>query len=105
MFTFVETKLFSHLVEKYLSDAEYQQVQRELMQNPEAGVVIPGSGGVRKLRWRATGRGKRGGHRLICVVRHTKGTIWMLTLYPKNVRDLVALETLKMIRREIEREE
>jgi hypothetical protein len=57
------------------------------------------------LIYGSAGRGKRGGYRLIYVVRPTKGVIWMLTLYPKNVSDFVTVETLKMIRREIEREE
>ena len=53
MFSFVETDQFSKLVDGYLTDEEYRQVQLELIRNPEAGVVIRGSGGVRKLRWQA----------------------------------------------------
>ena len=57
--TFVETKLFTKLVPEYLSDDEYATLQQSLIVNPEAGDVIPGSGGVRKLRWasRAAARG------------------------------------------------
>ena len=58
MYSFIETRLFSRLVQEYLSDEEYQKLQSALMENPEAGDVIPESGGVRKLRWRAPGRGK-----------------------------------------------
>jgi hypothetical protein len=57
--TFVETKLFTDLVQDYLSDDEYAAMQQFLVVNPEAGDVIPGSGGVRKLRWGVAGRGKR----------------------------------------------
>jgi putative transcriptional regulator len=53
-------RLFTQLVQHYLSDEEYLRVQLELSHNPKAGAVVRGSGGVRKLRWRAPGRGKRG---------------------------------------------
>ena len=56
MFSFIETKLFTRLVQKYLTDDEYQEVQALLIKNPNAGEVVPKTGGVRKLRWRAPGR-------------------------------------------------
>jgi hypothetical protein len=105
MFSFVETDLFSKLVGGYLTDEEYRQVQLELIRNPEAGVVIRGSGGVRKLRWQARGRGKRGGCRIIYFVRHSEKAFWMLTIYPKNVRDTIPGHLLKKIRQEIENEQ
>ena len=101
MFTFIETRLFTRLVQEYLSDDEYGVLQRELMRNPEAGAVIRGSGGVRKLRWAAAGRGKRGGYRVIYFVRRPKGVIWLLTLYPKSVADAIPGHVLKQIREEI----
>ena len=51
MYTFIETRLFTRLVKEYLTDWEYRQLQLELIRNPEAGMVIRGSGGVRKLRF------------------------------------------------------
>jgi len=60
---YAETKLFTKLVQEYLSDDEYAALQQSLVVNPQAGDVIPGSGGVRKLRWGVAGRGKRGGLR------------------------------------------
>lgn len=63
--TFVETRLFTSIVHQYLSDDEYAALQQALTDNPEAGDVIRGSGGVCKLRWRVAGRGKRGGIRVI----------------------------------------
>lgn len=104
MFSFIETRLFSRLVEEYLSDDDYARLQRELMRDPEAGVVIRGSGGVRKFRWAAPGRGKRGGYRVIYFVRRANGVIWMLTMYPKNVADSIPGYVLKRIREEIEDE-
>ena len=76
--------------------------QRQLMREPEAGAVVRGSGGVRKLRWAAPGRGKRGGYRVIYFVRRTNNIIWMLTIYPKNVADSIPAHVLKQIRKEIE---
>ncbi len=101
MFSFVETRLFTRLVQEYLSDDEYARLQRELIRDPEAGAVVRGSGGVRKLRWAAAGRGKRGGYRVIYFVRRLKGMIWMLTMYPKNIADAIPAHLLKRIREEI----
>jgi hypothetical protein len=63
--TFIETKVFTRLVRNYFTDDEYAALQNAIVVNPEAGEVIRGSGGVRKLRWGLAGRGKRGGVRVI----------------------------------------
>ena len=102
MFSFIETQLFSRLVQNYLSDEDYSKLQSELIKNPEAGSVVRGSGGVRKLRWAASGRGKRGGYRVIYFVRRPENIIWMLTIYPKSVTDSIPGYVLKQIREEIE---
>ena len=102
MFSFVETKLFTRLVQEYLSDDEYAQLQQALIANPEAGTVIPGSGGVRKMRWGVAGRGKRGGLRVIYFLRTRQGQIWMLTLYAKNVAENISTHVLKRIKDEID---
>lgn len=104
MFTFVETRLFTRLVGDYLSDQEYFKLQVALAGDPELGDVIPGSGGVRKLRWATHGRGKRGGVRVIYFARSLQGVIWMLTIYPKNVMENIPAQTLRKIREEIENE-
>jgi mRNA-degrading endonuclease RelE of RelBE toxin-antitoxin system len=102
MISFVETKLFTRLVLEYLSDDEYSELQQALIANPEAGAIIPGSGGVRKLRWGLAGRGKRGGIRVIYYLRTRQGRIWMLTLYPKNVAENISANVLKQIKGEID---
>ena len=102
MISFVETKLFTRLVHEYLSDDEYSELQQALLANPESGVVIPRSGGVRKLRWGIAGRGKRGGIRVIYFLRTRQGQIWMLTLYPKNVAENIPAHVLKQIKDEID---
>jgi hypothetical protein len=102
MISFVETKLFTRLVQEYLSDEEYSQLQQALAANPEVGSVIPGSGGVRKIRWSVAGRGKRGGLRVIYFLRTRRGQTWMLTLYPKNVAENIPAHVLKQIKDEID---
>ncbi len=64
--------------------------------------MIPGSGGVRKIRWGAAGRGKRGGIRIIYLLRLRHDEIWMLTLYAKNVSESIPAHVLKKIREEID---
>ena len=101
MFSFIETRLFTKLVLDYLADDDYAALQEALMMDPDAGLVIPGSGGVRKLRWAAPGRGKRGGYRIIYYVRRAHGVIWMLTMYPKNVAENIPAHVLRQIRKEV----
>jgi len=93
--------MFTQLVQEYLSDDDYRELQQALISNPEVGPVVPGSGGVRKLRWAAPGRGKRGGYRVIYYGRRPKGVIWMLTMYPKNARTTIPARILRKIREEI----
>jgi mRNA-degrading endonuclease RelE of RelBE toxin-antitoxin system len=102
MFSFIETRLFTKFVVEYLTDEEYGALQESLMRDPDAGPVIPGSGGIRKIRWAGQGRGKRGGYRVIYFVRRTHGVIWLLTMYPKNVAENIPTHVLRQIRKEVE---
>jgi mRNA-degrading endonuclease RelE of RelBE toxin-antitoxin system len=102
MLTFIETRLFSRLADKYLPDDELARLQHHLHENPQAGDLIRESGGVRKLRWGATGRGKRGGLRIIYYLRSSQGEIWLLTLYAKNVAQSIGGSALKKIKEEID---
>ena len=100
--TFIETKLFTSLVHQYLADDEYAALQQALVATPDAGAVIRGSGGVRKLRWRVAGRGKRGGIRVIYYLRARQEEIWMLTVYAKNEEESIPGHILKKIKEEID---
>ena len=70
VFTFIESSIFERVLPVYLDDDEYAELQQYLMQNPEAGEVVPGSGGVRKVRWARPGAGKRGGLQIIYFGRY-----------------------------------
>jgi len=98
---FIETSLFTRLVSQHLNDDEYAALQAALILHPDTGDLIPGSGGVRKLRWGGSGRGKRGGIRIIYYWRNQAGQIWLLTLYAKNERANIPSHILRVIAEEI----
>lgn len=102
MLTFIETKLFARLADEYLDDEGLLALQLHLLAQPDIGQLIPGSGGVRKLRWALAGRGKRGGLRIIYFLRTRHGEIWLLTLYPKNVAENIPAALLKKLKAEID---
>ena len=68
---------------------------------PERGNVIPGGGGIRKLRWGGKGKGKRGGLRVIYYWKSTDGKIWLLEIYAKNEMENISLEKLIALKKEI----
>ena len=100
----VETPIFTKQLLSTLSDGEYRLFQKMLLERPDAGKVIPGSGGLRKLRWAAEGRGKRGGLRVIYYWFTAQGTILLLFIYPKNVQDNLTPDQLKQLKKVVEEE-
>ena len=97
MFTFIESSIFERVRPAYLDDDEYSDLQQFLMQSPEAGELVPGSGGVRKVRWSRPGTGKRGGLRIIYFIRYRPNEFWMLTLYAKAKRKNVPAHILTQL--------
>ncbi len=77
-------------------------MQWSLALHPDTGDLIPGSGGVRKLRWKADGKGKRGGVRVIDYWRNRAGEIWLLTIYAKNETENIAAGVLRQLKQEID---
>jgi len=80
---FVETPVFTASLRRLLSDEQYRGLQLALALRPEQGQLIPGTGGLRKLRWRTTGRGKRSGLRTIYYWAVNEDTCFMLYVYSK----------------------
>lgn len=99
---FVETSLFSKLLADHLSDDEYRGLQSYLIERPDAGAIIQRSGGVRKVRWAAGGKGKSGGVRVIYYWVKADDQIVLLTLYGKSEKDDLSAAELKRIVKLIE---
>jgi mRNA-degrading endonuclease RelE of RelBE toxin-antitoxin system len=99
---FVETSLFTAQLARYLSDDDYREFQTHLMAHPDAGVIIRGSGGIRKVRWGARGRGKSGGVRVIYYWATAAAQIYLLTIYGKSERSDIDRETLRRIAGKLE---
>jgi hypothetical protein len=102
MYTLVETPTFVAEADRLWSEEERLEFFTWLAANPEAGAVIPGSGGCRKVRWSLRNTGKRGGVRVIYVLQLSEGEIWLLLVYAKSVKDDIPRKILKAIREEIE---
>jgi len=102
MISFTESPIFTKLVYNYLNEDEYAALQRELAVHPEAGDIVPKSGGLRKLRWKLRRRGKRGGCRVIYYWRSRQNEIWLLTIYAKNESENIPAHILRKIKEEFE---
>ena len=102
MLTFVESPLFTRQVHDYLTDDDYRIFQAFLAVSPDAGDVVRGSGGVRKVRWNRRGTGKSGGVRVMYFVRSEAGEIWLLLIYAKSAIDSIPGHILKALKEEME---
>lgn len=101
---FVETPVFTRQVGRLLDDEEYRLLQLCLADRPDAGAVLRGSGGLRKLRWYRRGLGKRGGVRTIYYWAVEADTLVMLTRYGKGARADLTTEQRRILRGVVERE-
>ncbi len=86
MFSFIESKLFSQLREDYLPDDEYARLQTALIERPECGALIPGSGGVR----------------VIYYAKVRDGVVFMLTIYAKNEDENIPAHILRKVKEEVD---
>jgi hypothetical protein len=98
----IEATAFTKYVYDYLTEDEYLGLQSFLLQNPEAGKIVRGSGGVRKVRWAITGKGKSGGVRVIYYFKKQDDEIWLLTIYSKSEVESIPAHVLRQIAKEIE---
>ena len=84
---FVETSVFTRECKSLLTDDEYKEFQTHLLLDPEAGSIIVGTGGCRKVRWARQGTGKSSGIRAIYYSYNPAGRLYMLLVYPKSEKD------------------
>ncbi len=96
--TFVELPFFTQQITGLLDDVDYGLFQTDLLRDPEKGRVIPQSGGLRKVRMRLPGRGKRGGARVIYLHLPKHETIVFFYVYTKAQREDLSAEQLKRLR-------
>jgi len=101
---FVETPVFTREIEKLLSDEEYRLLQLALLFRPEQGSVIPGTGGLRKLRWKQRGGGKRGGLRVVYYWQKDEMAIYMLLIYRKSQQEDLTSDQIKLLKRLVREE-
>ena len=96
--TLIESSSFVKDSEPLWSQETRNQFLLFLSQNPNAGMVIPGSGGLRKLRWSLRDSGKRSGVRVIYFNRLDRGEIWLLAIYAKGDRETITSDQLRGLR-------
>ena len=96
---FIETAIFTRAITRVLDDEQYRSLQLALLLRPEVGLVIRGSGGIRKLRWSVAGRGKRGGIRVIYYWDQASESFYMLYAFRKNAQEDLTAEQLRALAR------
>ena len=103
---FVETRAFTKWLEEYLADDEYRRLQAFLVEAPQAGDLIPATGGLRKLRWgqRKRGKGKRGGVRIIYCHFPDDLQIYLMTIYDKDEADDLSPDQKRFLRNALDHE-
>ena len=99
----VETAVFTKLICELMSDDDYRELQLALVNRPNIGDLIIGSGGLRKVRWTLARRGKRGGIRVIYYWAGKDEQIRMLYAYPKGNRENLTKEQLNQLKNIVKR--
>lgn len=98
LYSFRETSWFTKRVLDLLTDEEYSKLQWRLIEFPEAGDIIKGSGGIRKIRQSAKGKGTQGGARVIYYFANEKQEIFMLDIYAKNEKEDLSIEQIRELK-------
>ncbi|MBB87350.1 MAG: hypothetical protein CMP06_08635 [Xanthomonadales bacterium] len=100
----IESAIFTRRIRELMSDDDYAALQASLVEHPDQGALIIGSGGLRKMRWATeTGRGKSGGARIIYYWIAADGQIRMLYAYRKARQDDLTPDQLRLLRQTLDR--
>ncbi len=94
----IELPIFTLFADDYFTEGELADVKTAITNDPTVGDVVPGTRGVRKLRWKRQGRGKLGGVCVLYYVQDARGRIWLLTVYAKSTQENIAASTLNALR-------
>ncbi len=100
----IETKTFTKRINRLMDEDVYRAFQNVLIKAPDTGKIIQGSGGIRKIRWKGSGRGKRGGSRLIYYWATNKKQIYMLFIFEKNECSDLTKDQLSALKKVVELE-
>ena len=101
MLTIIESPLFSRLWPDYWTEAERGAFMSYLAKNPDAGAVIPGSDGCRKVRWSTEGKGKSGAVRVVDTAQLASGALVALLIYGKGATENIPAHVLRKIAKEL----
>lgn len=101
LYSFRETKVFTKNVLSLLSEENYYAFQDYLQENHQLGDVIPGGGGLRKIRWHISGKGKSGGVRIIYYFASEKGYIYLMGIYSKSKKTDLEKDQLKRLAEQV----
>ncbi len=94
-----ETSIFTKEITKILSDDAYREFQSYLTAHPKSGDVIKGSGGLRKIRWKAQGRGKSGGIRTIYYYYQDESLLLMIYVYEKSKTEDLTPKQIEILKK------
>lgn len=103
-FGFRALPFFTAAAKNYLDEDQLGELQEYIAKTPDRGDLIPGTGGMRKLRYAYDALGKRGGLRVIYYVREQEGHIWLIAVYGKNATENMESSTLEKVRIAIDNE-
>jgi len=101
---FIETPIFTKLVQELLPDDQYRELQAHLTRYPDAGVMVQGSGGLRKIRWAPKKQGKRGGVRVVYYWVLKGDFVYMIYVYSKTDQNDLTTQQLKLLRKIVKTE-